>query len=582
MTQSVYIELNLSGSDAGPFDLYSNVDSYSIPFEIGVPKSSLNAGYTSSLVPSGATTIEVKSTGSCTNYATASILGVPPYIPPVITDPLITLTSVENPSSIYGSHGDLLWYFNTQLTLSLATFEVSTDGINWTTQGIYGLPDGDQYGNVIIVTLSNNTAYYLYTHYNYFTNDDYYFRISGLSNGQIYLSNVITLTINITSPTSSVHNISTDNDVNITLSEDPGSIILINDVNFLDGERKDISPTIGSIFDFSLSLIPANFIIGGTVSMFVHPYNVNVSVPMVVNSTLDNATAMIYGVDLSTPTIWGMDTDVRVYFDVESQSGSIAKIYYSSKSASSASVILYYKLYSEISWRVRNVTLHRCGTITSNYFVVLVPNNESLMIGLKVSDTDGIHNLTFVASTDPTDICDQISEFSGVDQPATFPISGSQEIYIAADTSYRVYSSSCLVSNTLITMSDNSVKEIKDINIGDYLLTISDSIFVETKVIDKSTHIVDSVININNGLLISSDSHNHLIRIGNDIIKTSASNLKLGDILIGIKSDIIIDSLFVDNTYNEVVNISTDRKTYIANNIFTHNKYIIRNTTIIP
>jgi hypothetical protein len=68
MAQTVLITLTTAGADTGPFDLYSDADSYVTPFENNVPKASLVSGYTSTVVPDLATIIRVKSDGTCTNY----------------------------------------------------------------------------------------------------------------------------------------------------------------------------------------------------------------------------------------------------------------------------------------------------------------------------------------------------------------------------------------------------------------------------------------------------------------------------------------------------------------------------------
>jgi len=68
MAQTVLIVLTTAGTNTGPFSLYSNVDGFVTPFELGVSKAALEAGYTSFLVPDGATIIRVKSNGVCTNY----------------------------------------------------------------------------------------------------------------------------------------------------------------------------------------------------------------------------------------------------------------------------------------------------------------------------------------------------------------------------------------------------------------------------------------------------------------------------------------------------------------------------------
>jgi hypothetical protein len=66
---SALITLTTAGANTGPFNLASNTTGFATNFETGVSKSALLAGYTSSLVPVGTTTIRVKSTSvSCSNY----------------------------------------------------------------------------------------------------------------------------------------------------------------------------------------------------------------------------------------------------------------------------------------------------------------------------------------------------------------------------------------------------------------------------------------------------------------------------------------------------------------------------------
>jgi uncharacterized protein (TIGR02145 family) len=56
-----------SGGSAGPFDLYSDANGYTIPFATNISAATLQAGYTSNLVPNGTTIIRVTSIGACTN-----------------------------------------------------------------------------------------------------------------------------------------------------------------------------------------------------------------------------------------------------------------------------------------------------------------------------------------------------------------------------------------------------------------------------------------------------------------------------------------------------------------------------------
>jgi hypothetical protein len=72
---NVLITLTTAGPDTGPFNLYSNTDSYVTPFATGITKSALLAGYVSSVVPTGTNTIRIKSLGLCTNYIDVYVVG---------------------------------------------------------------------------------------------------------------------------------------------------------------------------------------------------------------------------------------------------------------------------------------------------------------------------------------------------------------------------------------------------------------------------------------------------------------------------------------------------------------------------
>lgn len=73
MSQTVDITLAAAGTDTGPFNIYSNLD-YVNPINTGVAKSALLAGYTTSTIPDGATSVRVKSNSAhCTNYVDMTI-----------------------------------------------------------------------------------------------------------------------------------------------------------------------------------------------------------------------------------------------------------------------------------------------------------------------------------------------------------------------------------------------------------------------------------------------------------------------------------------------------------------------------
>lgn len=107
MAQTVLITLTTAGADTGPFDLFSDADSYAVAFENNVPKSSLVSGYTSTLVPDLATIIRVKSDGACTNYidlpivtTTTTTTTIPPTTTTTTTGtPTTTTTTTVEPTT---------------------------------------------------------------------------------------------------------------------------------------------------------------------------------------------------------------------------------------------------------------------------------------------------------------------------------------------------------------------------------------------------------------------------------------------------------------------------------------------------
>jgi hypothetical protein len=65
---TVLVTLTLAGTDAGPFNLYSNADGFVNAIATGVSKSALLAGYNLTGVPDSASIVRAQSTGICTNF----------------------------------------------------------------------------------------------------------------------------------------------------------------------------------------------------------------------------------------------------------------------------------------------------------------------------------------------------------------------------------------------------------------------------------------------------------------------------------------------------------------------------------
>ena len=99
---------------------------------------------------------------------------------------------------------------------------------------------------------------------------------------------------------------------------------------------------------------------------------------------------------------------------------------------------------------------------------------------------------------------------------------------------YKGRSNACLTPDTLISKYDGIDVYLKDINIGDELLTIDPKTLEYKKsiVTDKRIKSSNKLYLINNDLLKCTDSHIHIIKRGGDWIEENSENLIIGDVLL--------------------------------------------------
>lgn len=90
---NLYILLTTPLTDAGPFNLYSDIDGFYAPFGINVSKSVIENGYVVT-APNGTSIVRLISVGQCTNQIEV----------PVSNIPLTTTTTTLSPFS---------WYYGT-------------------------------------------------------------------------------------------------------------------------------------------------------------------------------------------------------------------------------------------------------------------------------------------------------------------------------------------------------------------------------------------------------------------------------------------------------------------------------------
>ncbi len=105
--QTVTITLTVAGTDTGPFDLYSDTDGYTTPFESGIAKAALVLGYTSVLVPDAATIIRVQSDSACTNFVDLDIVTTTTTTTSTTTSTTSTTSTTTTEGPVYCTEGCL-------------------------------------------------------------------------------------------------------------------------------------------------------------------------------------------------------------------------------------------------------------------------------------------------------------------------------------------------------------------------------------------------------------------------------------------------------------------------------------------
>lgn len=95
----VLITLTTAGDDTGPFNLFSDTDSFTTPFESSISKIDLVNGFTSLNAPSGTTIVRVQSISVlCTNYI--DIILVTSTTTTTSTQPLFSVFTVSFKSPV--------------------------------------------------------------------------------------------------------------------------------------------------------------------------------------------------------------------------------------------------------------------------------------------------------------------------------------------------------------------------------------------------------------------------------------------------------------------------------------------------
>jgi hypothetical protein len=153
----------------------------------------------------------------------------------------------------------------------------------------------------------------------------------------------------------------------------------------------------------------------------------------------------------------------------------------------------------------------------------------------------------------------------------------------------------CLLPGTLITMSDNTQKPIEEIQVGDQLLSVVvdgmpndesqwstwssttlDYSSTTVTVLDTRSFNSNSIYDINNGLLICSSSHEHVVKQEGVWYIKETTDINTGDYYMDIDgNEVLIISIDISTDETLVYNIDVDNSNlYFADGILTHNKLV--------
>lgn len=137
MAQTILITLTAGGIDTGPFDLYTDVDGYTTPFANNIAKAILEAGYTSVVVPDGATIIRVQSDNIiCSNFTDLVIVTTT-----TTTTSTSTSTTTSTSSTTTTTTTTILLNYETEI---LNCFSCDVEGSGYIS-GAYSLTIGGYY-----------------------------------------------------------------------------------------------------------------------------------------------------------------------------------------------------------------------------------------------------------------------------------------------------------------------------------------------------------------------------------------------------------------------------------------------------
>jgi hypothetical protein len=147
---NLVIQFTVIGADAGPFDIYSDVNGYSAAFASGITTAQLLIGYSTTQAPDGTTVVKLKSLGACKTETLVNVTGIPTTTTSTTVNPPSTTTSSSTtvgPTQHY--HHEIITYTCLNNGCNSVGFGVFINKFQLTVNRYYLNP---QDGQVMLIT----------------------------------------------------------------------------------------------------------------------------------------------------------------------------------------------------------------------------------------------------------------------------------------------------------------------------------------------------------------------------------------------------------------------------------------------
>jgi len=136
---TVLLTLTSAGTDSGPFDLYTDLDGFAVPFEVGITRNALLAGHLTILVPNNTLIVRAKSEGICINYLDI-VLSYPTTTTTTSVAPSTTTTTTTSIGPVFVNPVSVTPISGTSISLSWPAAIIGASPLDYYEVYVNGVP----------------------------------------------------------------------------------------------------------------------------------------------------------------------------------------------------------------------------------------------------------------------------------------------------------------------------------------------------------------------------------------------------------------------------------------------------------